>query len=444
MNAFTAEQIVNENEGHILVKNITMLDSSKHLTPKVQQHRELLEKLTDQWQTDIASSIRKRLGVLQHKMKKKSTQSLNIYPYMRLLTPEQYTEILIDELKLLAQGCELYSPTVVQIYGNLGKKVMLKYQIKMREQNGINKKVRHLYRTYREALCSGNCSDNPRQLWQRIAHHSRPYGPCIFQRDIVWPWPVMCEVGRTLFKILLENIKIDVNLLDPTKNQANYAPVVFSLFRKREHKSREEIRPHPVFARLLRESKLDTMRFQTNEVPMLCPPLPWTSPESGGYLQSHTTFLRLPPQFSYQNELVNQVPREQLYPTLDSINQLGSVPWKVNARILDLAIEIFNLGGDDKLDVPLTPDDMLNDEHLKYRGMTKAELEKIRKDKDEKYEQRQNELLSLYTDTLYKLSLANHFRDRPFWLPTNLDFRGRTYPGTSFSAKKNYFLFYSK
>lgn len=95
-----------------------------------------------------------------------------------------------------------------------------------------------------------------------------------------------------------------------------------------------------------------------------------------------------------------------------------------------MAIKIFNLGGDDKLDVPLTPDDMLNDEHLKYRGVTKAELEKIRKDKDEKYEQRQNELLSLYTDTLYKLSLANHFRDRPFWLPTNLDFRGRTYPGT--------------
>jgi len=29
---------------------------------------------------------------------------------------------------------------------------------------------------------------------------------------------------------------------------------------------------------------------------------------------------------------------------------------------------------------------------------------------------------------LYKLSVANHFRDDVFWLPINLDFRGRVYP----------------
>lgn len=406
-----------------------MLDPSKYLTEKVRHRREILDKLTNQWRIDIACAIRKKLGILQHKMKINSAKTVNIYPYMRLLTPEQYTEILIDELKSLAQGCELYSPTVVQIYGDLGLKVMHRYQMKVREQNGVNKKVRQLYRTYRETLCSGKCPDNPRQLWQRIVHHSRKSGPCIFHRDIVWPWPVQCDVGRTLFKILLENIKIDVNILDATRNQANYVPVVYSLFRKRDFMSREEIRPHPVFAQLMRESKQDTMRFKANEVPMLCPPLPWTSAESGGYLQSHTTFLRLPPQFSYQNELVNAVPREQLYPPLDAVNQLGSIPWQVNTRILDLAIKVFNLGGDDKLDVPLTPDDMLTDDHLKYRGITRAQLEKTRNNKDEKYIQRQNELLSLYTDTLYKLSLANHFRDRPFWLPTNLDFRGRTYPG---------------
>lgn len=409
-----------------------MLDSSKYLNEKVKHHRELLEKLTNQWRIDIANSIRKKLGILQHKMKINSTQTVNIYPYMRLLTPEQYTEILLDELKSLAQGCELYSPTVVQIYGNLGLKVMHRYHIKMREQKGANKKVHQLYKTYREILCSGNCPDNPRQLWQRIVHHARETGPCIFHRDIVWSWPVRCDVGRTLFKILLENVKIDVNLLDSTRNQTNYAPVVYSLFRNRDLMSREEIRPHPVFTQLMRESKQDTMRFKTNEVPMLCPPLPWTSAESGGYLQSHTAFLRLPPQFSYQNELVNEAPKEQLYPPLDAVNQLGSIPWKVNTRILDLAIKIFNLGGDDKLDVPLTPDDMLTDDHLKYRRMTRAQLEKTRNINDDKYLQRQNELLSMYTDTLYKLSLANHFRDRPFWLPTNLDFRGRTYPGVTF------------
>lgn len=35
---------------------------------------------------------------------------------------------------------------------------------------------------------------------------------------------------------------------------------------------------------------------------------------------------------------------------------------------------------------------------------------------------------SLRADALYRLSLAQHLRHRVFWLPHNMDFRGRTYP----------------
>ncbi|KAG5851369.1 hypothetical protein ANANG_G00092560 [Anguilla anguilla] len=35
---------------------------------------------------------------------------------------------------------------------------------------------------------------------------------------------------------------------------------------------------------------------------------------------------------------------------------------------------------------------------------------------------------SLRMDALYKLSIARHVRDRVFWFPHNMDFRGRTYP----------------
>lgn len=39
-----------------------------------------------------------------------------------------------------------------------------------------------------------------------------------------------------------------------------------------------------------------------------------------------------------------------------------------------------------------------------------------------------HELFALRMDLLYKLSIANHFRDDVFWTPSNLDFRGRAYP----------------
>lgn len=429
LSEFMAEQIKNETESFIQVKNVTLLDSSKHLNEKIKWHRELFDKQMDQWRIDIVKALQQKLNILQHIMRIGPMKNMNIYPYMCLLDPEQYADILLDALKSLSEDCELYSPTVIQIYGDLGLKVWHKYRIKLREENGINPKLRQLYQTYSEILCSGQCPDNPRQLWQRIVHHSRNTGPCVFQRDVDWPWSVRIDVGRTLFKILLENIKIDANLLKSNCNEVRLEPVVYSIFRNRDLKSREEIRPHPVLPRLIYEAKLDTMRFRTNEVPMLCPPVPWTSADSGGYLHCHTVLLRLPAQFCNQIDLVHQVPPEQLYAPLDALNQLGSIPWRVNTRVLDLAIKIFNLGGDEKLDVPLTPDSMVTDEHLKYRGLTKAQFEQNRNIKDEKYLQEQNELLSIYTDTLYKLSLANHFRDRPFWLPTNLDFRGRSYPG---------------
>ena len=39
-----------------------------------------------------------------------------------------------------------------------------------------------------------------------------------------------------------------------------------------------------------------------------------------------------------------------------------------------------------------------------------------------------HELFALRMDLLYKLSVANHLRESVFWLPSNIDFRGRVYP----------------
>ncbi|CAF4858093.1 unnamed protein product, partial [Rotaria magnacalcarata] len=38
------------------------------------------------------------------------------------------------------------------------------------------------------------------------------------------------------------------------------------------------------------------------------------------------------------------------------------------------------------------------------------------------------EIFSLWCYELYRLSIANHFRNEIFWFPHNLDFRGRVYP----------------
>ena len=44
------------------------------------------------------------------------------------------------------------------------------------------------------------------------------------------------------------------------------------------------------------------------------------------------------------------------------------------------------------------------------------------------YKKVKSETYSLWCDILYKLSIANHFRDEIMYFPHNIDFRGRVYP----------------
>lgn len=43
--------------------------------------------------------------------------------------------------------------------------------------------------------------------------------------------------------------------------------------------------------------------------------------------------------------LMKNTPTEQLYPALDSLNQLGSIPWRINQPVLDILIEVRSNNG---------------------------------------------------------------------------------------------------
>lgn len=55
---------------------------------------------------------------------------------------------------------------------------------------------------------------------------------------------------------------------------------------------KEEVKPHPLLARLLRGACLPYLSFNVTEVPMVIPPVPWNSLQSGGYVIAKTNFIR--------------------------------------------------------------------------------------------------------------------------------------------------------
>lgn len=412
-----------ESDGIILVKNIAT--DTTPLTEEVRLCRDNLDKLLKQWEADILVAFKRNVAIAQHHMQCRNTNRLNVCPYMKLLPPEQYVEILMDELRLLGEGSSMFSPTTIELYRRLGQKIYSRYKIQQRHKLGIADKVGRLYSEYSRQLCLGCSNDNPRQIWQRINYHERGTGPDIEVPDISWPWSVLCDIGRFMFNILLHDIKIDTNLHGKrAKNSSDMlVPAFYTTFRNRDMKLREEIRPHPLFTKLFRRWHINHLAFATDLVPMVCPPIPWTG-KYGGYLTIQANLLRLPFLAGMQLDRINELssPR-QLYPALDALNQLGCVPWRINTRILDLIIDIFNSGGSDKFHVPKPP-------HSSYLTSVGDDTEDLTEGRHKEPEQlrKEDNMYSLGCDTLYKLSLANHFRDKTFWLPHNMDFRGRVYP----------------
>lgn len=52
---------------------------------------------------------------------------MTYYTYLKTLDTSQYADILIKEIYKLAEGSETFSPTVGQLYKELGQKVQQRY-----------------------------------------------------------------------------------------------------------------------------------------------------------------------------------------------------------------------------------------------------------------------------------------------------------------------------
>ncbi|XP_060666767.1 DNA-directed RNA polymerase, mitochondrial [Drosophila nasuta] len=426
------EQLQVELDGSITIKSI---EKPKEFA-NAKFCRTKLKELDQTWRKQISAAIVRDLNTLRAQVRFKPHGYMNYYTYLKVLETSHFTDILIKEIYKLAEGSETFSPTVGQLYKELGQRVQQCYQIELKKHNGTLEKVGDIYSSYCELWDSGKSQDNTRQMWQRLVHEQRHSGPSMDLPEVPWPSNVLIGVGRFLFNILVRDIKIDAHIMRQKKTATttpqNLLPAFYTLFRNQGRLVKEEVKPHPVLSRLLRASRQQTLTFDANLVPMLCPPQPWSTPHNGGYLLNKSELIRLPQQAVQQWERIHASNPQHLYPALDSLNQLASVPWRVNTQLLDVIIKVFQNGGDAKLDVPQPPSSLpalptLPAASDSENPTSPAERAKQFRDKLA-HRRKQSEMYSLWCDALYRLSLAQHYRDKVFWLPHNMDFRGRVYP----------------
>ena len=145
----------------------------------------------------------------------------------------------------------------------------------------------------------------------------------------------------------------------------------------------------------------------------------------GGFLTPPTDFVRTTDSQNSGHERGININYDGV---TDALNVVSSVAWKINQPILDIQLKLFKKGGNQKLAIP--PPQSSAPEPPSLKNINELTPDEMKARLRNYFESRklQREFHSLYCDGLYKFSIASHYRDSIFWLPHNMDFRGRVYP----------------
>uniref|UniRef100_A0AC35U9R0 DNA-directed RNA polymerase n=1 Tax=Rhabditophanes sp. KR3021 TaxID=114890 RepID=A0AC35U9R0_9BILA len=203
------------------------------------------------------------------------------------------------------------------------------------------------------------------------------------------------------------------------------------------------------FMRILDKFQFEFLVFPTsNTMPMIIPPKPWLDYGNGGpSLNYNYEIIRNKYEFD-QVDICKETKKrikskEQGRGVWDALNELSMMPWRINKPVLDIMMTIFkndcmDPGNEkylDNLAFPLHMDainipsieDILDPVKLEEKTISKHEFSLYYKMRDQ-LEQKKAQANSLTCWLLYRLAMANHFRDQILYFPHNMDFRGRVYP----------------
>lgn len=245
-------------------------------------------------------------------------------------------------------------------------------------------------------------------------------------RAMEWSVGIKAKVGSFLLESLLKTAKVPVTLEHPeTKETVTQLQPAFSHAQQyRVGRKLGIINANKVIVEQLKSEPVHSLLAK--HLPMLVKPEPWTGFSSGGFLKHPGRVMRVKngdrDQRNYTDAAIDQ---GNLTTVFKGLNVLGEQSWRINQPVFDIMLDAWNSGDaianlaphKPKLEYPPEPE--TSSDPLERRRWVTA-VKKVENSKAGFHSQRcfQN----------FQLEIARALRDKTFYFPHNVDFRGRAYP----------------
>lgn len=327
-------------------------------------------------------------------------------PFLLLVNPENLPALTMNELiRLHNQEFTLKSTILME---RIGKNVEKEYQLGQQKKSIAGIKT--------EEASKDAVDLNPKDI------ETLPAIP-----HAKWDPETILRIGSLLLKMFISSARIRVSGKDPITGLEvkSTAPAFYHTYKYQMSTKIGIIKCNPNMNDILIG---ENQTINPQQLPMLCKPKPWTSWNSGGYWYANTSIIRTnncPEQEAYIDVASS---RNQLNAVYEGLNVLNDTSWTVNKNMLQLITKIWN-SKETFIDIPAHVEAMpdLSSIPKPARDCDPAALRDYRR-KCREVVLKNGSLYSQRCDLNYKLDIARALLGEKFYMPHNLDFRGRAYP----------------
>ncbi|KAL4920728.1 hypothetical protein BDW62DRAFT_198613 [Aspergillus aurantiobrunneus] len=274
-----------------------------------------------------------------------------------------------------------------------------------------------------KGMLSGRKDKDSRSKWHSLLRQIEKEDP-----QVVWPVHVKTKVGAVLMSLLFEVAKVPVAAGEEaeamTKKQVTMQPAFQHAYRIAWGKRTGYIHAHPELVKMVaREPTLDLLG---RHLPMVCKPRPWTDYKEGAYYLHQNTLVRSTPGETLQPAYVKAaLENNGIEQVREVLNILGSTGWNINHDVFNVMAEAWNSGEPiaglapvkPKLTYPPKPSPEEGSEAERKWNVMMRDLE--------------NQRTGYHSQRCFQnfqLEVARAYLNETFYLPHNMDFRGRAYP----------------